>query len=107
MRGQVDWFSFVFAGSRAIVGRFMSPEFQPPEICPVCGETVPRRATACPGCGADERTGWDEDATRYDGLDLPEEGTGRKQQKEGHPLFWMSVVVALLVILVLTLIFRR
>lgn len=47
--------------------------FSPPETCPVCGESVPRGAAACPGCGADERTGWNEDATRYDGLDLPDE----------------------------------
>ena len=33
---------------------------------------MPRGARACPECGADERTGWDEEATRYDGLDLPE-----------------------------------
>jgi hypothetical protein len=45
--------------------------FTPPGECPVCGETVPRGVRACPGCGADERSGWDEEATRYDGLDLP------------------------------------
>lgn len=44
---------------------------RPPEICPVCGEDVPARALACPGCGADHETGWDEEATREDGLDLP------------------------------------
>jgi len=105
--GWVDWFSFVFAGRRAIVGSFMPSQFQPPEICPVCGEAVPRRAKACPGCGADERAGWDEEATLYDGLDLPDEVTGQKQQKNGHPLFWMAVVIALLAVLVLTLVFRR
>lgn len=46
--------------------------FTPPGECPVCGESVPRNAQACPGCGADARTGWDEEATRYDGLDLPD-----------------------------------
>lgn len=34
----------------------------PPETCPSCGAAVPRRAKACPGCGADENTGWSEDA---------------------------------------------
>jgi hypothetical protein len=34
---------------------------------------VPRKALACPDCGADENTGWNEEATRYDGLDLPED----------------------------------
>jgi hypothetical protein len=51
----------------------MPPEFTPPTECPVCGEDVPRNAKACPGCGADERSGWNEAATRYDGLDLPDE----------------------------------
>jgi hypothetical protein len=43
----------------------------PPPECPVCGAAVPRGSRACPECGADERTGWDEEATRYDGIDLP------------------------------------
>lgn len=52
----------------------MSPKrFQPPELCPVCGQPVPANAPACPACGADERAGWDESQTTYDGLDLPEE----------------------------------
>ncbi len=32
---------------------------EPPEECSQCGESIPRDALACPGCGADERTGWD------------------------------------------------
>ena len=44
----------------------------PPEICPSCGAEVPPKARACPECGADEQTGWSEDA-RASGLDLPEE----------------------------------
>lgn len=51
----------------------MAREFVRPIECPVCGEAVPRGARACPGCGADERSGWDEAATRYDGMDLPDE----------------------------------
>lgn len=50
----------------------MPRDFVPPTECPVCGEAVPRGARACPGCGADERSGWNEDAARYDGLDLPD-----------------------------------
>lgn len=34
---------------------------------------MPRGAHACPECGADERAGWNEESTRYDGLDLPDE----------------------------------
>jgi len=41
-----------------------------PEICPVCGEDVPRTALACPECGADYNSGWKEDADVYDGVDL-------------------------------------
>ena len=50
------------------------PERRAPEECANCGAAIPRNASACPECGADERTGWrdDDDATRYDGLDLPE-----------------------------------
>ena len=42
----------------------------------MCGAPVPAGARACPECGADERTGWDEEATRTDGLDLPDESFG-------------------------------
>ncbi len=34
-----------------------------PELCPHCGSEVPPDAPACPGCGADERTGWSDSAT--------------------------------------------
>jgi hypothetical protein len=44
----------------------------PPEICPNCGAEVPPKAQGCPECGADEKTGWSEEA-RASGLDLPEE----------------------------------
>src|SRR2546423_13045326 len=44
-----------------------------PEICPVCGENVPRGALACPECGADHNSGWREEAQSYDGVDLPDE----------------------------------
>ena len=47
-----------------------------PAICPVCDEDVPPKAKACPNCGADERSGWREDALIYDGLDLPDEAWG-------------------------------
>lgn len=38
--------------------------------CPICGEVVDADALACPHCGADDETGWSEDA-EYDGVDLP------------------------------------
>lgn len=43
----------------------------PPEECAQCGAPIPPRARACPGCGADERTGWRETSV-YDGLELPD-----------------------------------
>jgi hypothetical protein len=42
-----------------------------PEVCPVCGEDVPRKSLACPECGADHNSGWKEDADTYDGVNLP------------------------------------
>ena len=46
-------------------------KLEPPQVCPVCGEDVPRGSLACPACGADHNSGWREDAEAYDGLDLP------------------------------------
>jgi hypothetical protein len=40
--------------------------------CPVCGEDVPAKAKACPHCGACEKSGWNEEASGADGLDLPD-----------------------------------
>lgn len=33
-----------------------------PETCPNCDADVPRGALACPECGADENTGWNDHA---------------------------------------------
>ena len=41
--------------------------------CPVCGEEVPEGALSCRACGADDETGWKQDAeSEAQGLDLPE-----------------------------------
>jgi predicted nucleic acid-binding Zn ribbon protein len=89
----------------------MSREFATPSECPVCGETVPRGARACPGCGADERSGWDQDATRYDGLDLPD--TAYDDEREHVPVprrtkdrIWLVVTVLLLLAVVITFVLR-
>ncbi len=89
----------------------MPREFIPPETCPVCGEDVPRGARACPGCGADERSGWNEEAARYDGLDLPDsafadESTERAARKTHGRGLWLVVAVGLLVLLIIALVFR-
>ena len=44
-----------------------------PDVCPVCGEDVPRSSLACPECGADHHSGWREDADTYDAVNLPNE----------------------------------
>lgn len=79
-----------------------------PENCPVCGESVPRGAKACPHCGADERAGWDEEATRYDGLDLPEEAfagdeeaAASRSRRPAVPRIVLIVVAVLALIAVL------
>jgi hypothetical protein len=89
----------------------MHREFVPPAECPVCGEAVPHGARACPGCGADERSGWDEDATRYDGLDLPDSafddasGQGPVPSKSKATL-WLVVTVLLLLAVIITFVLR-
>mgnify|MGYP006990009840 CR=1 FL=1 len=67
---------------------------------------MPPHARACPECGADERTGWNEEETRYDGLDLPESvNTARRLPKRSYtPLgisrFWWIVGIAVVLILI-------
>lgn len=43
-----------------------------PEYCPNCGAEVPAKAKACPECGADEKTGWSDQAYT-ERLGLPDE----------------------------------
>jgi predicted nucleic acid-binding Zn ribbon protein len=81
--------------------------FQSPDTCPVCGATVPAGAKACPGCGADERSGWDDELTRYDGLDLPDdsfdydetlrdEGLKSRRTPQGVRVFWWLIGLVVL-----------
>jgi uncharacterized membrane protein YvbJ len=88
----------------------------PPENCPNCGEDVPRNALACPGCGSDYDTGWNEES-QYDGLDLPteefdyEEFTKREFGNNPKPtglsnrkwlvMILMSIVTAIVLIFML------
>lgn len=85
----------------------MPPALTPPDHCPVCGESVPGTAKACPGCGADERTGWNEEATRYDGLDLPGDDRDPLPKKSGREsvVFWVTII--LLGVVVLLFVFRH
>jgi hypothetical protein len=91
------------------------PERPPPEECANCGATIPRRAKACPECGADERTGWRE-ASIYDGLELPdqawrdgdddEDATTKRARAtprvNGIAWYWWCVGAGLVVLLVLS-----
>ena len=78
---------------------------RPHSECPVCGSAVPPKAKACPNCGADERSGWNEDDSRYDGLDLPDssfedEGAPaprRAPARRGlHPFWWLVALILVL-----------
>lgn len=64
---------------------------------------MPAKAQVCPECGADERTGWDEEATLYDGLDLPasafenekasrgDKPPDRSREPRKFSLFWWGI----------------
>ncbi|MCF7708504.1 MAG: hypothetical protein K9N52_06370 [Verrucomicrobia bacterium] len=80
-----------------------------PEICPVCGASVPPKAGVCPGCGSCEETGWSGEAY-YDQLDLPDDefdydefiqnefGSASMVKPRGIGWFWwiIAVLVALM-----------
>lgn len=77
-----------------------------PEICPVCGESVPPRAQACPECGADHNSGWKEDADLTGELGIDEEEFDYddfvKREFEGRepggglkPIWWITGIVLL------------
>lgn len=92
----------------------MARKFQPPEICPVCGEDVPRNAKACPECGADEESGWKEGALETDGVDLPdddfdyekfveEEFGGGPKKASIQWVWWVAAVVVFVALAMLIL----
>ena len=80
-----------------------------PDVCPVCGEDVPRGALACPECGADHNSGWRKDANTYDALDVPDadfnyEDFVRKEfpsapKPAGIKTVWWIAAIALILIL--------
>ena len=45
---------------------------EPPDTCAHCGADIHPNARACPECGADESTGWEEDYAPDLGLDEDE-----------------------------------
>ena len=82
---------------------------QAPEICPVCGEDIPRGASACPECGADHNSGWRDETEPYDGVDLPDEFDydeftrrefGRSPKPAGvGAVWWITAIVLVLLTL--------
>ena len=94
--------------------------FKPPGQCPVCHEFVPRKAVACPDCGACARSGWNEDEAVYDGLDLPDDddsfdydefterefGIRNNRRRAPSKPWWHYVGVALVIIMVLSLLMQ-
>ena len=79
--------------------------------CPACGEDVPAKAKACPHCGACEKSGWNEDESATDGLDLPGEDFdydkfvqnefGSPAKSKGPALIWKITAVVLLIATIL------
>jgi hypothetical protein len=63
------------------------PNRKTPEICPVCGISVPRNSKACPDCGACHESGWNEISNIYDGLDLPDYAYDEDEQNVVRPKF--------------------
>jgi len=76
-----------------------------PETCDVCGASVPAGAKSCKECGADENSGWNEENTRYDGLDLPDsafeddDAPPRRATGQTPSIFWWVVAVGLLLVI--------
>lgn len=75
----------------------------PPEICPNCGAEVPPNARACPECGSDSETGWNERAAAQN-LDLPDEDFDYQEfvkrefgprKDTGHRIHWFWWMIAL------------
>jgi uncharacterized membrane protein YvbJ len=86
-------------------------KLEAPDVCPVCGEEVPRGALACTECGADHNSGWREDADAYDAVDLPDEDFnydrfvreefGSAPQPAGVKTFlWIAAIVLIVVFVV-------
>jgi len=76
---------------------------RPPFECPVCGESVPRNAKACPDCGACDKSGWNADSASgelpdedfdYDRFVADEFGGPRKTSRK-EKFWWLASVIVL------------
>ena len=92
----------------------MASRRTPPPLCPVCDEPVPRNASACPNCGSDWETGWNEDGDTSGriGVDTEEfdyeeftkrEFEGKERPGSKRTLIWIGfwlIVAAIIAALV-------
>ena len=77
-----------------------------PEVCPVCGDAVPRNALACPECGADARSGWRDGGNMYDEGEedfsygeFVKDEFGTRLKPRGLSTFWWVVAIGVIVAL--------
>jgi hypothetical protein len=92
------------------------PKLKSPDVCPVCGEDVPRGSLACPACGADHNSGWRIDADTHDALDLPDEDFdynefarrefGSTLKPAGIKMIWWITAIILLALSIALYIFK-
>lgn len=81
-----------------------------PDFCPNCGAAVPERARACPSCGADETTGWSDEA-HADRLGIPSDdfdaeafaeeefGEPSRRKRPNQRIWWITALVLLALVL--------
>jgi hypothetical protein len=77
--------------------------------CPVCGADVPRKAKACPECGACDKSGWSEDHY-LDGVDLPDDPAAlpaRSGSGSGRQRLWQIVAAIVLLAFLLLMLSGR
>lgn len=85
-----------------------------PPVCPNCGAYVPTNARACPECGADESTGWNDVADEQS-LGVPDDNfdydefverefgetkPAARLKVEGVSWFWWAVALVALGLIV-------
>ena len=78
---------------------------------------MPPAAKACPGCGADERTGWSDEETDHGALDLPDENFDREKfletefgvprKKTAREKLWLGVALVALAAVTALYVFRN
>jgi hypothetical protein len=92
------------------------PKLKSPDVCPVCGDDVPRASLACPACGADHNSGWRLDADTHDALDLPDDDFdydefarrefGSALKPAGIKMIWWITAIILLALSIALYIFK-